>query len=160
MVGLYLGIVWRGDVISHALHQLLFLGVDEFRDRSWRFAILVPIWQNCATGHWKHGHPFKAVGFLVHYGMIVFGIGFLIFQVLQADVVNTYQYIYGHKKEGIIQILGWGEESLLWYELEYPYMRCLVFSWLFYALLHVTGFSLMRIALQKQSSASSNKSTV
>jgi hypothetical protein len=80
--------------------------------------------------------------------MMLFGIGFLIFQVLQADLINNYQYAYGYKKIGIIQYLGWGEDNWFWYELEYPYMRALVFSWLFYAFLHVTGFSLFRIVLQ------------
>ena len=85
--------------------------------------------------------------------MALFGIGFLVFQVMQADVINTYQYVYGYKKKGIIQFLGWGEHSWLWYELQYPYMRCLAISWLFYAMLHVTGFSLFRIILERQRSS-------
>ncbi|KAG7355752.1 hypothetical protein IV203_000438 [Nitzschia inconspicua] len=128
-------------------HSELFHWTEKW---SWRVAILVPIWQNCVTGHWKNGHPIKCIGLMVHYGMMFFGIGFLVFQVLQADVINTYQFAYGYDKMGIIQFLGWGEESWLWFELEYPYMRCLVFSWLFYASLHFTGSSLFRIVLQKQ----------
>ncbi len=89
------------------------------------------------------------MGSLVHYGMMLWGIGFLIFQVLQADVINTYQYAYGYKKMGIIQFLGWGENDNLWFELEYPYMRALVHMWMFYGLLHVTGFSLFRIVLEE-----------
>lgn len=118
--------------------------------RSWRVAILVPIWQNCVAGHWKYGHRYKIVGRLVHYGMMLWGIGFLIFQVLQADAINTYQFAYGLKKKGVIQYLGWGKHSQLWFELEYPYMRALVQMWVFYALMHVTGFSLFRIVLQKE----------
>jgi hypothetical protein len=117
--------------------------------RSWRVAILVPIWQNCVSGHWKHGHPIKLVGLLVHYGMMLFGILFLIFQVLQADVINTYQFAYDYQKVGILESLGWDDNNWLWFELKYPYMRSLVLSWLFYAALHVTGFSLFKVVLQK-----------
>ena len=120
--------------------------------RSWRVAILVPIWQNCESGHWKYGHPSKLAGRIVHYGMMLWAVGFFIFQVLQADAINTYQFAYGLEKKGIIQYLGWGEESQLWFELEYPYMRALVQMWVVYALMHVTGFTLYRIVLQKQKS--------
>jgi hypothetical protein len=94
------------------------------------------------------------MGHLVHYGMMLWSVGFLIFQVLQADAVNTYQFAYGLKKKGVIQYLGWGKHSQLWFELEYPYMRALVQMWIFYALMHVTGFSLFRIVLQEEESSS------
>jgi hypothetical protein len=119
---------------------------------SFRCAILIPIWQGCTSGHWKYGYKYCSfIGQIVHYSMIVYAFGFLTFQVLQSDLVNTFQYTFDYDTTSIIQSYGlYNNQHPVWKILAYPYHQTLMHMWIFYGLTHVTCFNLYHITLQKQ----------
>jgi len=142
------------DVVAYAYgrglvnpHQAVFHWTERW---AWRFAIYVPIWQNCTSGHWYSGHRhFPIIGKLVHYFAKIWVILFFCFQTINADIFRTVEFVFGYKKASLITILGWDDANPLMRKLRYPYFRALVHMWCFYALLHVLGFKLYRIFVQR-----------
>lgn len=118
---------------------------------SWRIGIFIPLYQNCTNGHWgRNGHRYyPMVGVAHRYGVIVWGVLFFIFQTIQADMVKTYEFVMDLDSEGgLIKSWGYGRNTFL-KPLIYPYFSALVWMWMMYFLLHVTGFKLYRINMRR-----------
>jgi len=124
---------------------------------SWRISILLPIYQNCTNGHWEknggHHYRFPILGRIHYVFAVAFGIGFFIFQTLQADSVRTYGFLTGgDAKQGLIQRWGLEKKNSLMKALSYPYHYALVWSWSMYLFLQVACFRLNRVSLFRVSS--------
>merc|ERR1719362_471327 len=60
----------------------------------WRVAILLPIFQKVAGGHWKTGHTITYIGVGMHYLAAVLGLTFLLSQVLLEDVPSFTNWVF------------------------------------------------------------------
>lgn len=118
---------------------------------SWRIGIMIPLYQNVTNGHWgPNAHRcFPIVGRLMRYGVIVWLCGFFVFQTLQADLIRTYEFLMDEEDQGgLIRMYGYGDVPMF-KKLRYPYFTALVWMWMMYGLLHITGFKLYRISLRR-----------
>lgn len=94
----------------------------------WRIAILLPIYQSLASGHWRKGNG--ATGVVVHYALAVWAVMFLIYQPLIHDGEHFYRFVTGR------EFLDLGPFWPAYFLLGYP--TALVFMTLFYGFLVLT----------------------
>lgn len=131
-------------------HETLFHWTEKW---SWRIAILLPIYQNCTNGHWEHGHKrFPILGKLLKYVAIVWGIWFFLFQVVNSDIMQTYQFCRGLPSEILIKKLGLYKAPFFRW-MHYPYRMSLVTMWIMYGILPLLGFQPFLIFLQPANDA-------
>ena len=108
----------------------------------------MPIYQNCTSGHWKHGNAkFPWLGTLVHYTALVWGMGFFVLQILCSDCVRFYFFLTGGQVKTLTE---------LW-EIQTPgvdafhpfsYHGALVVMWVMYLVLMLSGFTPFHVKLQ------------
>lgn len=60
---------------------------------AWRIAILLPLYQHLASGHWRRGNG--VVGVALHYTLAVWGVVFFVYMVLIYDAAGFYQFLTG-----------------------------------------------------------------
>ena len=80
------------------------------------------------------------MGRLVHYMVLTWGVLFLMFQTINADIFRSYQFLRGVHPASLITILGVDKKYkyLDMTKLRYPYFQALVrISGLIDTLLHV-----------------------
>jgi hypothetical protein len=59
----------------------------------WRVAILLPLYQNLATGRWLRGHGL--FGVVVHYALAAWAVVFFVYMVLFFDLGGFYHFLTG-----------------------------------------------------------------
>lgn len=119
-----------------------------FERFAWRIAILLPIYQNCMTGHWEHGHRwFPIMGKVFHYVVGAWGIGFFVCQVLMSDVVRFYLFLNDKPLQTLNQILGIASPRIGSFH-PFSYHGGLVLMWSMYLFLMVTGFKPFFLSLK------------
>jgi hypothetical protein len=129
----------------HNRHEVLFHWTEKW---SWRIAILLPIYQNCTNGHWENGHKrFPILGKLLKWVAIIWAVWFFLFQVVNSDVMLTYQFFHGLHSEILIKKLGL-YNAPFFRHMHYPYRISLVTMWIFYGLFHFSGFTMYKIFLR------------
>ena len=122
-----------------------------FERWSWRVAVLMPIYQNCTSGHWKHhGHErFPWLGHFVHYTAAFWGLGFFVWQVVCQDCVRFLFFLTGTESTAALpELLGItsfsgeeDEESRDNSFHPFSYHGGLVLMWVMYLFLLIGGFN-------------------
>ena len=119
-----------------------------FERWSWRLAVVLPIYQNCTSGHWKHGHRrFPWLGVLLHYIAAIWGLGFFIWQVIGHDCVRFVTFLTGGNSATTLpELLGITSSSSsedLQEDSFHPfsYHGGLVLMWSMYLFLLLGGFT-------------------
>lgn len=123
---------------------MLFLSFSSQERFAWRIAILLPIYKNCTSGHWKHGHKNPVIGDAFHYFMAAFGILFFLNQVIASDLIKFVQYLNGWEQIDAMAMMGLQRFKMLCYH------RGLVVSWLAYGFILLGGFSHYCIFLRQR----------
>lgn len=113
-------------------HSELFHWFERF---AWRIAILLPIYQNCTSGHWKRGQDKLVAGKCLHYFMACWGTLFFFQQVVTTDLFKFVQFLNGWEQKGALPLVGLRTLKL------FSYHGGLVVSWIVYGLTLVAGFS-------------------
>lgn len=137
----------------HNRHETFFHWTEKW---SWRIAILLPIYQNCTNGHWENGHKrFPILGKVLKWVAAVWAVWFFVFQVINSDVMLTYQFFRGLPKEILIKKLGL-YNAPFFRRMHYPYRFSLVTMWMTYGILPLVGFTPFHIFLQSNDKSSMN----
>ena len=128
-----------------------------FERWAWRIAVLMPIYQNCTSGHWKHGHRyFSVVGTTFHWIVAAWGCCFFVFQVLFSDVVRFVLFLRGDEVKTLYELLDIASPGIRAMH-PFSYHGGLVCMWVMYLVLLLGGFKPFYVSLR---SAGANPCTV
>ena len=105
------------------------------------------IYQNCTTGHWKHGHRFYLVGAIFHYTIACWGCLFFVFQVLFSDLVRFVLFLADFEVLTLYQIYGFHGLKIGRFS-PFSYHGGLVVMWGMYLALLVGGFAPFYVSLK------------
>ena len=119
-----------------------------FERWAWRVAMLLPIYQNCTTTHWKNGHDrFPVLGLIIHYVAAAWGLGFFVLQVLCCDCVGFFSFLVGGQVKTLFELFGVENPSLDSF-LSSGYYGGLCVIGATYLFLLVGGFNSIDVTLQ------------
>jgi len=115
---------------------------------AWRVAILLPLYQNCTNGHWAT-HPTQPwVGKILPRVAAVYGVFFLIFQVVQCDVFSFVTFLVLGKEWTFFEWLGWDDHPVVVVlNLNTPKSWATMIMSVVYFALHFSGYPLFRVTL-------------
>jgi len=112
-----------------------------FERWAWRVAVLMPIYQNCTSGHWKHGHEqIPVLGTILHYLVGAWGLGFFAMQVVCSDGVRYFHFLTGGEDETLFEQLDISRAGVDSFH-PFSYHGGLVVMWILYLVLMVGGFT-------------------
>jgi len=140
-------------VVSYALD----ITDKRFERWAWRVALLMPIYQNFTSGHWKNGHAFSIVGSIVHCVVAAWGLCFFVFQVLASDTVRFILFVLGKEVRNMYHITGLSSPSIGDF-MVFGYHEGLVLVLIMYSVILLGGFKHFSVSL-KTKSCSKSKTT-
>jgi len=132
-----------------------------FEKIAWRIAMLLPVYQNITNGHWHNNHHDRSfIKTLVRISLLLWAIFFVLFQVIQSDVMKFTQFLLDqYPLQGLIPM--WGLDETFFFQssaVQYPYRESLILMIFWYGpFLHISGlWPLFHIQLSRVSSSSIN----
>jgi hypothetical protein len=115
---------------------------------AWRVAILMPIYQNCTSGHWKNGNlRFPWLGKLVHNFMLAWGVGFVVLQIIGSDCFRFYFYLTGGEIKSLMELLNVPTPGIQAFR-PFSYHGALVVMWVTYLFVMLSGFTRFHVKLE------------
>ena len=119
-----------------------------FERWAWRVAILVPIYQNCNSGHWKNGNArFPWLGKLLHNFIVAWTVGFVFLQIICSDCFRFYFFVTGHEVKSLPELLGIETPGVDSFH-PFNYHGALVVMWVTYLVVMLTGFTRYHMKLE------------
>jgi len=117
----------------------------------------MPIYQNCTSGHWKHGHSsFPILGKIFHYVVGAWGCGFFVFQVLASDFIRFSLFVLDKEVKNMYTILGAQRLRIDGFDI-FGYHEGLVIMLIFYLIILFGGFSHFYASLKANTAIESDE---